>query len=53
MFTNRQVAQERADRVVGERVYKSKSGRKSAQTQITNRKEREIDDWTRENVGLK
>jgi hypothetical protein len=52
MFENRKAAERKAQKAVEKRDYKSASGKKSAQTQITNRKEREIDEWTRNNVGL-
>jgi hypothetical protein len=52
MFLNRNAAEQQAAKTVENRDYKTPSGRKSATTQITNRKEREFDDWTRKNVGL-
>lgn len=53
MFQNRKAAEEKAEKVVQGRDYKTEAARKSATTQITNRKEREFDDWTRKNVGLR
>lgn len=52
MFQNRKAAERTAKETVADRNYKTEAGRKSATTQITNRTEREIDDWTRKNVGL-
>lgn len=52
MFQNRKAAEEQAKDKVRGRDYKTAAARKSATTQITNRKERDIDDWTRKNVGL-
>lgn len=52
MFQNRKAAERQANGKTSNRDYKTEAARKSATTQITNRKEREIDDWTRKNVGL-
>lgn len=52
MFQNRKAAEEQAKNTVSTRDYKTEAARKSATTQITNRQERAIDDWTRKNVGL-
>lgn len=52
MFQNRKAAEQKAQKATSSRDYKTERGRKSAQTQITNRTEREIDKWTRRNVGL-
>lgn len=52
MFQNREIAEDKASKTVSDRDYKTDSGRKSAQTQIANRKERQLDTWTRNNVGL-
>jgi hypothetical protein len=52
LFQNREAAEIKAAETVRGRDYKTPAGRKSAETQIANRKEREFDDWTRKNVGL-
>ena len=52
MFQNRAAAKKQAQQKVSGRTYKTEAARKSATTQITNRQEREIDDWTRKNVEL-
>jgi hypothetical protein len=52
MFQNRKAAERKAQEITRDRDYKTGSGKRSAQTQITNRKERELDEWVRKNVGL-
>lgn len=52
MFQNRDAAEHKATEKVRTREYKTEAARKSATTQIANRTEREIDEWTRQNVGL-
>ncbi len=52
MFQNRKIAKDKAKETVGKRDYKTEAGGRSAETQITNRTERQLDEWVRKNVGL-
>jgi hypothetical protein len=53
MFMNRKSAEEKAAEIVREKMaHQPGPGRDRAQRELTDRLEKQLDAWTRENVGL-